>query len=167
MLVNIKYHTSEYRKFGLMFSIFFVIFFSFILPFIFGVVPFKKFDFFIINEILKIELIYKSSVVLWPFILAGFLSSISIVFPIAVLPLYFIWMYFASIVGWINGKIILFLIFFFVFFPIGSVLRLFFPNNKFSFKNKKNQLSYRSTSQYDDNSHLQSNDFKSRINKPF
>tara|TARA_E500000178_G_C16677141_1_gene597726 strand:+ start:79 stop:531 length:453 start_codon:yes stop_codon:yes gene_type:complete len=150
-----------------MFSIFFVIFFSFILPFIFGVVPFKKFDLFIMNEILKTEYTEKLSIVLWPFIFSGSLSLISIIFPIVILPLYFIWMYFASIVGWINGKIILFMIFFFVFFPLGFVLRLFFPKNKFSFKNKRNQLSYRSISQYGDNTHLQSNDFKSRINKPF
>ena len=167
MLVKIKYETSEYRKFGLMFSIFFVVFFFFILSFIFGVIPFKNFDLFLVNEILKVGYVEKFSVVLWPFVFSVLLSMMSIVFPIVILPLYFIWMHFASLVGWINGKIILFIIFFFIFFPIGFVLRLLFPKNKFSFKNKKNQLSYRSVSQYNNDSYLQSDDFKSRINKPF
>ena len=40
-------------------------------------------------------------------------------------PAYSAWMKFASILAWINTRIILFLIFYLVFTPIGLLMRLF------------------------------------------
>ena len=49
----------------------------------------------------------------------------AIVYPGALLPLYRPWMKLAEGLGWLNTRIILILIFFFVVTPIGLLLRLF------------------------------------------
>ena len=40
-------------------------------------------------------------------------------------PVYIVWMRFASILGWINTRIILVIIFYLVFTPLGLLIRLF------------------------------------------
>ena len=47
------------------------------------------------------------------------------VLPVLLKPLYIIWMKFAFILSWINTRIILFILFYLFFTPIGIVIRLF------------------------------------------
>ena len=60
----------------------------------------------------------------WPFIAAGILASMALVFPTGLKPLYIAWMKFGHVAGWINTRIILGLVFFAVFLPFGLVMRL-------------------------------------------
>ncbi len=60
------------------------------------------------------------------------LFSISIVFfmfaftlPVLLKPIYILWMRLAFILGWITTRLILFIIFYFIFTPIGLGMRLF------------------------------------------
>lgn len=51
------------------------------------------------------------------------LSAFSV--PHLLMPLYIIWMKFAFILSWINTRIILFIIFYLIFAPVGIAMRLF------------------------------------------
>jgi hypothetical protein len=61
----------------------------------------------------------------WPFIAAGVLASLALVFPTGLKPLHIAWMKFGHVAGWINTRIILGLVFFTVFLPFGLIMRLF------------------------------------------
>lgn len=78
--------------------------------------------FFIIGLIL----IVKHKQVPYPVLLisAGWFISASIM-PELLKPLYIIWMRLAFILSWINTRIILFIMFYLIFTPIGIVIRLF------------------------------------------
>jgi len=59
-------------------------------------------------------------------------SFISLIFfilafaiPSSLKPLYIIWMRFAFMLGWINTRLILFIIFYLIFTPMGLVIKLF------------------------------------------
>ena len=49
----------------------------------------------------------------------------AIVTPVLLKPLYIIWMKLAFLLSWINTRIILFVIFYFIFTPVGVAMRLF------------------------------------------
>jgi len=53
------------------------------------------------------------------FIIIGFLV------PVILKPLFFIWMIFAAVLGWIMTRVILSLLFYFIVAPIGIILRIF------------------------------------------
>lgn len=61
----------------------------------------------------------------WPWIPAGILSTLAIIYPASLRPFYKVWMKFAGILGWINTRIILGLVFFLIFVPFGIIMRLF------------------------------------------
>ncbi len=82
-----------------------------------------------------------------------FISAFTI--PTLLRPIYFLWMKFAFILSWINTRVILFIIFYLIFMPIGLVMKLFrvdlldrkIDKNKNSYWHKMpkrtfNQLSY-------------------------
>ena len=48
-----------------------------------------------------------------------------LVFPVLLKPIYVIWMRLAFILGWINTRIILIVLFYLVFTPLGLLMRLF------------------------------------------
>jgi hypothetical protein len=48
-----------------------------------------------------------------------------LVLPIFLKPLYLVWMRFAFILGWVNTRIILAIIFYLIFTPVGLAMRLF------------------------------------------
>ena len=97
---NIKSEKSDLRKFGITVGI--------ILMIISGVLFWKEKESFQI------------------FFTIGFiLCSFGIVLPIVLKPVYWIWMIFATILGWFMNRLILSLLFFGVISPIGIILRLF------------------------------------------
>lgn len=61
----------------------------------------------------------------WPWIVAGVLAGLGVVMPAALGPVYRVWMKFGHIMGAINTRLILGLLFYVVFTPIGLVMRLF------------------------------------------
>ncbi|UCC56918.1 MAG: sxtJ [Gammaproteobacteria bacterium] len=61
----------------------------------------------------------------WPFIAAGILAFMALVFPVGLKPLHTGWMKFGHVAGWINTRIILGLVFYTVFLPFGLIMRLF------------------------------------------
>ena len=50
---------------------------------------------------------------------------LAVVMPVLLKPIYIFWMKLASVLGWINTRLILFIIFYLVFTPMGLAIRLF------------------------------------------
>ncbi|MGA1103879.1 MAG: SxtJ family membrane protein [Pseudomonadales bacterium] len=61
----------------------------------------------------------------WPWFLSGGVLILAFIAPTMLLPVYRIWMKFAGIIGLINTRVILFIVFFAIFFPLAVLMRLF------------------------------------------
>lgn len=99
---NTPMSKKELRKFGLVTGAMLILFFALLIPWIWDI-----------------------SIPRWPFIAAAILASMAIVFPSSLGPVYKVWMRFAEALGWVNTRIILSVIFFLLFFPVGIIMRLF------------------------------------------
>jgi len=64
---------------------------------------------------------------LWlPFsLISAFFFTFAFTYALALRPAYFIWMGFATIIGWVNTRLILIILFYLVFSPFGLVMKLF------------------------------------------
>ena len=93
---------KDLRKFGLVTGAMLVLFFDLLIPLIWGVAP-----------------------PLWPVIAAGVLATMALLLPASLGPVYKVWMRFAEALGWVNTRIILSVIFYLVFFPVGMIMRVF------------------------------------------
>ncbi len=60
-----------------------------------------------------------------PFLISIIFFVLAFIMPILLKPIYIIWMRLAFMLGWINTRLILFIIFYLVFTPIGILMRLF------------------------------------------
>ncbi len=58
-------------------------------------------------------------------IISAVFFILALVTPVLLKPVYIFWMKLALILGWINTRLILLIIFYFVFAPIGLAMRLF------------------------------------------
>ncbi|MCI5158627.1 MAG: sxtJ [Candidatus Electrothrix sp. AUS1_2] len=94
---------SELRKFGLILAGGFIGFFGLLIP------------------LLKGRGIHLTS---WPWLLAAGLFLVSLVAPKALGPLNRAWMFLGHILGWINTRIILGIVFILIFTPTALVFRL-------------------------------------------
>ena len=99
-LKNIKNEKSDFRKFGITVGI--------ILIMISGLLIWK--------EIESFQIFLTIGVVL---------NVLGIVIPVFLKPIYWIWMIFATILGWIMTRIILSILFYVILTPIGLISRLF------------------------------------------
>lgn len=63
---------------------------------------------------------------LWPISFVFLMASL--VIPVWLRPVYSFWMKFASILGWVNTRILLSLFFYFVLTPVGLIMKLFGKN---------------------------------------
>lgn len=97
-----KISRAELRKFGLVTAAMVVLFFEILIPWIW-------------------DLKWPT----WPLIVAAILIVMALLIPAALRPVYTVWMKFAEILGWINTRLILGLIFFALFLPFGLVMRIF------------------------------------------
>ena len=61
---------------------------------------------------------------MWPWVVAGIVLLPALLMPILLSPIYKIWMKIGHVLGWINTRIILGIIFFMVFTPVALVLLL-------------------------------------------
>ena len=60
---------------------------------------------------------------LWPFCVGVPLVLLGLFFPVALRPLHSVWIKIGSVLGWINTRILLSLLFVFIFTPIGWIMR--------------------------------------------
>ena len=61
---------------------------------------------------------------MWPWIVTGVLWLWGLVHPGSLFVVYRLWLGFGHIAGWINTRIILAVLFYIVFFPVGILMRL-------------------------------------------
>ena len=100
--INHQISRTELRKFGLVTAVMVLLFFELLIPWIW-------------------DLNWPT----WPLIVAAILATMALLMPAALRPVYTVWMKFAEILGWINTRLILGLIFFALFLPFGLVMRIF------------------------------------------
>ena len=62
---------------------------------------------------------------LWPWIVAGVFTSTALLLPPVLRPVFWLWMKFGHVLGWINTRIILGVTFLILFVPVGLVFHLF------------------------------------------
>jgi len=99
--VNTNPDRQELRKFGLVFAGMFILIFGLLLPWI-----------------------WDKPSPMWPWIVAAVFIAAALLVPMALGPVYRLWMKIGHVLGWINTRIILGVMFFIIFAPVGLLLRL-------------------------------------------
>ena len=61
---------------------------------------------------------------LWPWILSGMLALWALLAPLSLNPVYYWWMRFGLVLGWLSSRIVLSILFYLVFTPMGVFMRL-------------------------------------------
>lgn len=92
---------KELRQFGLLMGAFISGIFGLLIPWIWGL-----------------------SMVKWPWIVSGIFVGMAALVPALLKPVFIGWMKLSVVLGWLNTRIILFIVFFFLFFPIALLLKL-------------------------------------------
>ena len=92
---------QELRKFGLIFAGMFMLIFGLLLPWI-----------------------WDKPTPMWPWIVAAVFITTALIVPGALGPVYRIWMKIGEVLGWINTRIILGLVFFVIFAPVALLFKL-------------------------------------------
>jgi len=123
--------TQELRKFGLTTGAIVAVLFGLLLPWLFN----HGYPF-------------------WPWILAGILWLWALIAPATLKPVYNGWMKVGHVLGWINTRIILGLMFYTVFFAVGLVLKIL-GKDPMSRKIDKTAESYRVTSRVHTKDHVE------------
>ena len=108
-----------YRKFGLTTGVIVIVLFGLVIPWLFSL-NYPK----------------------WPWILGGGLGGWALLAPTTLKPVYTGWMKFGHVMNWINTRLILGILFYGFFLPIGVVMRLFGKDPMYR-KLDKTQASYR------------------------
>ena len=98
----IEVHISELRHFGWLFAALVAGLFGLLIPWLSG-----------------------RPTPLWPLIVGVVVFLLATLVPIALKPLYRGWMAFGSVAGWINTRIILWLMYYLVLVPTGLLMRAF------------------------------------------
>jgi len=94
--------TKQLRQFGFLMGGMLIVFFAFLIPWIWG-------------------LAYP----IWPWLAAAGFGSIAFIRPSALRPIYIAWMKVGAILGWINTRLLLGIVFFLIFVPVGLIMRIF------------------------------------------
>ena len=94
------------RKFGLMFALVLAVLFGLLIPLIRYGIDLPAWP-------------------QWPWVIALVMVSWSLIHPGSLGVVHTPWMKFATVAQWVNTRIIMFIIFYLVIFPIGLLLRLF------------------------------------------
>lgn len=88
----------------------------------------RKFGFILSTVACVMGIIFSfkhKSLYIWPFVLGLLFFITSVSFPRCLKPIHWILMKISFAIGWVNTRILLFLIFYIVVTPIGLVMRLF------------------------------------------
>ena len=123
--------TQELRKFGLVTGGIVALLFGLLLPWIFDY-PWP----------------------LWPWIATGIFLSWGLLHPDSLFTVYRIWLKFGHVAGWLNTRIILGIIFYFIIFPAGILMRLL-GNDPMARKLDSSTNSYRIISEHLDKNHIE------------
>ena len=99
--INHNPDKKELRKFGLIFAVFFLLFFGLLIPWI-----------------------WDKSTPNWVWYVSGTFAAVALVLPVALGPVYKIWMKIGHVLGWINTRLILGLVFFVMFAPIALFFKI-------------------------------------------
>jgi hypothetical protein len=126
---------KELRKFGLMTGAIFIALFAFFFPWVFDM----------------------TSMPMWPWILAGLLWLPALFMPSVLRPVYTTWMRIGHVLGWVNTRIILGVLFYVMILPMGLIMRLF-GKDPMTRKRDETVSSYRIKS---------ISEAKERLEKPF
>jgi len=110
---------KELREFGLIFGVILVLLFGLLIPWV-------------------VDIDFPA----WPWWILAVTGSMAIIYPLSLKPFYQVWMLFGAIMGWINTRLILGIVFYFVFMPFGLIMKLF-GKDLLSIKLDKTLTSYR------------------------
>jgi hypothetical protein len=61
---------------------------------------------------------------LWPWYIFAILALVAVVLPAALKPVYNVWMRFGMVMGWINTRLILGVVFYIMFTPVAMILKI-------------------------------------------
>lgn len=92
---------KQLRQFGLIMAGMITLFFALLIPWIWGI-----------------------ALPLWPWVVAGVFAAVALIAPGLLKPVYQVWMKIGHVLGWINTRLILGIVFFLIFVPVGLVMRL-------------------------------------------
>ena len=92
---------KQLRQFGLIMAGMITLFFGLLIPWIWGI-----------------------ALPLWPWIVAGVFVAFALTAPGLLKSVYQVWMKIGHVLGWINTRLILSMVFFLIFVPVGLVMRL-------------------------------------------
>ena len=98
---NTSLTTKELRDFGLTFGVIFALLFGLLLPWFFDVM-FPT----------------------WPWWVLAATATLAMIYPLGLKLFYKVWMLFGGVMGWINTRLILGFVFYFVFMPFGFVMKI-------------------------------------------
>ena len=91
---------------------------------------------------------------IWPFIVMAIFWALALVIPESLRKVNEIWLKIGNVLGWINSRIILGIMFFLLIFPIGLLLKLF-GKDAMNRKLDSNIKTYRRVSKQRDSKHLE------------
>lgn len=74
---------------------------------------------------LLLPCLFSKTYPLWPWYVLAVLASTAMTIPMALRPIYKVWMLFGQMMGWVNTRIILGVVFYVLFTPISILLKLF------------------------------------------
>lgn len=99
---NLNPSKAELRRFGITLAAFFALVFGAVIPWI-----------------------IENSASAWVWYTSIVLLLLSLVVPKSLFYVFRLWMFFSSVLGFVNGHVILSLVFFLLIFPVGLILKLF------------------------------------------
>ena len=79
----------------------------------------------------------------WPWIVFGVLSLWGLIFPNSLQPVYKVWMRVGGAIGWVMNRVVLSIIFFGIFMPVGLIMRIVGGNDPMNRRFDHWQDSYR------------------------
>ena len=126
-----NYTPKELRDFGLIMAGMLILMFGFVLPWIFGY-----------------------STPYWPFIASVVFAVVALIRPILLGPVNSIWLKISDVLGWVNTRIVMGIMFFLLIAPIGIIMRML-GKDTLSNKISEQQTSYRIITKVRDKKHLE------------
>ena len=126
-----QYTPKELRDFGLIMAGMLILMFGFVLPWIFGY-----------------------STPYWPFIAAFLFAVVALLRPILLGPVNSVWLKISDVLGWVNTRLVMGVMFFLLIAPIGLLMRLF-GKDTLSKELSSQLTSYRVITKVRDKKHLE------------
>ena len=126
-----EFSPKELRDFGLIMAGMLMLMFGLVLPWIFSF-----------------------STPYWPFIAAFVFAVVALLRPVLLGPVNRIWLKISDVLGWINTRLVMGIMFFLLIAPIGILMRLF-GKDTLSKKLSDEQTSYRIITKVRDKKHLE------------